>query len=95
MGGDRSISHPDTERHEIERREGDCEHAEQDVGQREIHDEDVGHGLHVLVSDDDETDERISRDADQEDHDVETVKESFDRRHGVDVVSGGSCRRLR
>lgn len=71
-------AHPLAIRHQIERRERDSEHAEQDVRKSQVRDEDVGHGLHSLVADHDEADECVPHDPDNENHDVETVEEGFD-----------------
>ena len=58
---------------EIERRERDSQHAQQDVRQGQISDEQIRHRLHGLVVADDEANQDVAADADAEDDHVQGV----------------------
>ena len=66
-------------REEVEWRERNGHDTEQDVGQCQICDEAIRHGLHGLVLQDDEHDENVTEEAHDEDHRVEDADVDLNR----------------
>lgn len=81
-------TYPLLEGQEVKRSEGNWESAQEDVWESKVGDEQIGHSLHVLVSNDDVANQGISKNTNDKDKDVNAVEEHFDRRSFVKVGNG-------